>query len=600
MTGTQDTATGRRALPENGRLTGRILISDHEIFNAAGAARGAARIGLADPNHERRHVNPSESPESAGRQEHPEPPEPAAGAPGGHDPGPDPVAELRRLRSRVLAAGGAEKQQKIRAEGRLTARERVLALCDPGSFQERGVFVTHRCIDFGMERRKVPGDGVVSGCGRVAGRPVYVFAQDFTVFGGTLSESNARKICDIMDLALENGAPVVGLNDSGGARIQEGVQSLGGYADIFLRNTLASGVVPQISAVLGPCAGGAVYSPAITDFILMVEETSHMFVTGPNVIKAVTNETVTFEDLGGAMTHNQRSGVAHFATKDDLDCIATTRRLLSYLPQNNDEDPPYVPSDDPADRMDEELNTLVPREPDRPYDMRALIQRVVDRDSLLEVQEHYARNIIVGFARLGGRVVGVVANQPKVLAGVLDIASSQKAARFVRFCDCFNIPLVTFEDVPGFLPGTAQEWGGIIKHGAKLLFAYCEATVPKLTVVVRKAYGGAYDVMSSKHIRGDWNVAWPGAQLAVMGADGAVGIVFRGQIEKAADPAARKKELVDEYNRTFANPYVAASLGYLDDVIEPKETRPRLIAALAMLDNKRQTLPRKKHGNIPL
>jgi propionyl-CoA carboxylase beta chain len=500
----------------------------------------------------------------------------------------------------VLAGGGAAKQEKIRAEGRLTARERILALCDPGSFQERGVFVTHRCTDFGMEKRKVVGDGVVCGEGRVAGRPIYVFAQDFTVFGGTLSESNARKICDVMDRALENGAPVVGLNDSGGARIQEGVQSLGGYAEIFLRNTLASGVVPQISAVMGPCAGGAVYSPAITDFILMVEDTSHMFVTGPNVIKAVTNESVTFEELGGAMTHNLKSGVAHFATRDDLDCLRTIRRLLSYLPQNNEEDPPYAPSSDPADRMDEELDHLVPPEPDRPYDMRELVRRVVDRESFLEVQEHYARNILIGLARLGGRVVGVVANQPRYLAGVLDIASSLKAARFVRFCDCFNIPLVTFEDVPGFLPGTAQEWGGIIKHGAKLLYAYCEATVPKLTVVVRKAYGGAYDVMSSKHIRSDWNVAWPGAQLAVMGADGAVGIVFKNEIAGAADPKARQRELVEEYNRTFANPYVAASLGYLDDVIAPKETRPRLIAALSFLDNKRQSLPPKKHGNIPL
>ncbi len=531
------------------------------------------------------------------------PPSPTGEAsrePSAEAPAADSVAELHRRRQQVLLAGGAEKQARIRAEGRLTARERILALCDPGTFQERGVFVTHRCADFGMERRKVIGDGVIAGAGRVAGRTVFVFAQDFTVFGGTLSESNARKICDVMDLALENGAPVIGLNDSGGARIQEGVQSLGGYAEIFYRNTLASGVVPQVSAVMGPCAGGAVYSPAITDFIVMVEETSHMFVTGPNVIKAVTNEEVSFEDLGGAMTHNVRSGVAHFATRDELDCIRTIRKLLSYLPQNNQEEPPYVPTADPVERMDEELNSLVPSEPDRPYDMRALLQRVVDRDSFLEVQEHYARNVLVGFARLGGRAVGIVANQPRFLAGVLDIASSLKAARFVRFCDCFNLPLVTFEDVPGFLPGTAQEWGGIIKHGAKLLFAYCEATVPKLTVVVRKAYGGAYDVMSSKHIRGDWNVAWPGAQLAVMGAEGAVGIVFKNEIASAPDPAARQKELVDEYNRTFANPYVAASVGYLDDVIEPKETRPRLIHALALLENKRQHLPAKKHGNIPL
>jgi acetyl-CoA carboxylase carboxyltransferase component len=392
----------------------------------------------------------------------------------------------------------------------------------------------------------------------------------------------------------------VGLNDSGGARIQEGVQSLGGYADIFLRNTLASGVVPQISAILGPCAGGAVYSPAITDFIVMVEDTSNMFVTGPNVIKAVTNETVTSEELGGAMTHNSRSGVAHFATRDDQDCLRTVRKLLSYLPQNNQEDPPYQSSSDPADRMDEELNRIVPPMPDQPYDMRAVIKLVVDRDSFFEVQEHYARNILVGFARLAGRVIGVVANQPKFLAGVLDISSSLKAARFVRFCDCFNIPLVTLEDVPGFLPGTAQEWGGIIKHGAKLLYAYCEATVPKLTVVVRKAYGGAYDVMSSKHIRGDYNIAWPGAQLAVMGAEGAVRIIHRGELARAPDLDKRRRELVAEYNQTFANPYIAASLGYLDDVIEPRETRPRLIAALRMLDNKRQENPRKKHGNIPL
>jgi propionyl-CoA carboxylase beta chain len=522
-----------------------------------------------------------------------------AGKPSADSPA-DPIEELHRLRQDATLGGGAEKQERIRAEGRLTARERVLALCDPGTFVERGVFVTHRCADFGMEKRKVIGDGVVAGHGTVGGRLVYVFAQDFTVFGGTLSESNARKICDIMDRALENGAPVIGLNDSGGARIQEGVQSLGGYADIFLRNTLASGVVPQISAVLGPCAGGAVYSPAITDFIVMVEGTGNMYVTGPNVIKAVTNETVTNEELGGAMAHNSKSGVAHFVAHDDQDCLRLIRRLLSYLPQNNEEDSPYVTASDPPDREEVELNRIIPPEPDRPYDMRRVIELVVDRDSFLEVQEHYARNILIGFARLAGRAVGVVANQPKYLAGVLDIASSIKGARFVRFCDCFNIPLVTFEDVPGFLPGTAQEWGGIIKHGAKLLYAYCEATVPKLTVITRKAYGGAYDVMSSKHIRGDYNVAWPGAQLAVMGAEGAVNIVFRGELTKAADPDARRKELVDDYNRTFANPYVAASLGYLDDVFEPKETRPRLVAALRMLENKRQTNPRKKHGNIPL
>lgn len=508
--------------------------------------------------------------------------------------------ELGGLRARVEEGGGRDKLDKIRASGRLTARERVLTLLDPGSFQERGTFVTHRCTDFGMTERKTLGDGVIAGSGTIGGRPVYVFAQDFTVFGGTLSEANARKICDIMDQAMQNGCPVIGLNDSGGARIQEGVQSLGGYADIFLRNTLASGVVPQISAILGPCAGGAVYSPAITDFTIMVKGTSHMFVTGPSVIKQVTNEEVTFEELGGAMTHNSRSGVAHLATEDDLDCLETIKKLLGYLPQNNMEDPPTLPSDDPTDRQDAGLDTLIPENANQPYDIKEVIQRVVDEGSFFEIHEHFAPNLVVGFARLGGRAVGIVANQPKVLAGVLDIQSSIKGARFVRTCDCFNVPLVTFEDVPGFLPGTDQEWGGVITHGAKLLFAYCEATVPKLTVITRKAYGGAYDVMSSKHIRGDYNVAWPGAEIAVMGAEGAVAIVNRKEIAEAADPRARTKELADEYNATFANPYVAASLGFLDDVILPRETRPRLIAALRMLENKRQELPPKKHGNIPL
>ncbi len=510
------------------------------------------------------------------------------------------LTDLRERKRLLLDGGGREKIEKIHAQGRLSVRERITALCDPGSFTELGVFVTHRCTDFGMEERKVTGDGVVCGAGRVEGRQVYVFAQDFTVFGGTLSESNARKICDVMDLALRTGAPVIGLNDSGGARIQEGVASLGGYAEIFYRNTLASGVVPQISAIFGPCAGGAVYSPAITDFILMVKGTSHMFVTGPNVIKAVTNEEVSFEELGGALTHNSRSGVAHFATEDDLDCIATLRQLLSYLPQNNAEDPPAVVSADDPERRDPELATIVPAEPNQPYDIKAVVTRVMDQGSFLEVHAHFAKNLVVGFARLDGRSIGVVANQPNAMAGVLDINSSIKGARFVRFCDAFNIPLVTFEDVPGFLPGTAQEWGGIIRNGAKLLYAYCEATVPKLTVVTRKAYGGAYDVMSSKHIRGDYNVAWPSAELAVMGADGAVQIIFRRQIEAAADPAAEQKRRVAEYNETFAHPYVAASLGYLDDVIDPTETRPRLIAALRMLENKRQTRPPKKHGNIPL
>jgi propionyl-CoA carboxylase beta chain len=460
--------------------------------------------------------------------------------------------------------------------------------------------VEHRTTDFGMAERRIPGDGVVSGYGTIDGRPVFVFAQDFTVFGGTLSEENAKKITNVMDLAMENGAPIIGLNDSGGARIQEGVQSLGGYAEIFLRNTLASGVIPQISAVMGPCAGGAVYSPAITDFTFMVKGTSHMFVTGPNVIKTVTNEDVSFEDLGGAMTHNTKSGVAHFAVEDDEACIVAIRRLLSFLPQNNVDDPPIRATQDLPDRMDARLADIVPAEPNKPYDIKEIVRLVVDEGDFFEVHEHFAPNIVVGFARLDGRPVGVVGNQPAALAGVLDIKSSTKAARFVRFCDAFNIPLVTFEDVPGFLPGTEQEWGGIIRHGAKLLYAYCEATVPKLTVVVRKAYGGAYDVMSSKHIRGDYNVAWPGAELAVMGADGAVSIIYRKEIDSAKDAAKARAKLVDEYNEKFANPYVAAGLGYLDDVIEPQETRPRLIRALRMLAHKRQSLPPKKHGNIPL
>jgi propionyl-CoA carboxylase beta chain len=451
-----------------------------------------------------------------------------------------------------------------------------------------------------MDQRRVVGDGVAAGWGAVDGRLVYCFAQDFTVCGGTMSEANARKICSIMDLAMDNGAPVIGLNDSGGARIQEGVLSLGAYADVFLRNTLASGVVPQISAILGPCAGGAVYSPAITDFTIMVEGTSHMFVTGPEVIKAVTSEEVTFEELGGAMTHNSRSGVAHFAARDDADCIRHVKRLLSFLPSNCVEEPPRRACTDPVDRRDPELDTLVPDAPDKPYDMKDVIRRVVDDGDFFEVHEHFAGNLVVGFARLNGRPVGIVGNQPKVLAGVLDIDSSVKGARFVRCCDAFNVPLLTFEDVPGFLPGTQQEWGGIIRHGAKLLYAYCEATVPKLTVVVRKAYGGAYDVMSSKHIRGDYNVAWPSAEMAVMGAEGAVNILYRDELAQAQDPAQRRRRLVDEYNEKFASPWIAAELGYLDDVIEPNETRPRLIAALEMLRNKRQSLPYKKHGNPPL
>ena len=512
----------------------------------------------------------------------------------------NPIEELRRRRQEVLLGGGKERIEKLHAEGRLTARERIDLLLDPGSFQETGVFVEHRLSDFGMAGRKIPGDGVVSGYGTVDGRLVYVFAQDFTVFGGTLSEPNAKKICNVMDQAMENGAPVIGLNDSGGARIQEGVQSLGGYAEIFLRNTLASGVIPQISAILGPCAGGAVYSPAITDFVLMVKGTSHMFVTGPNVIKEVTKEDVSFEDLGGAMTHNTKSGVAHFAVEDDEACLAAIRRLLSFIPSNNVDDPPRVTPTDSPDRMEARLNAIVPAESNKAYDMKEIVRLVVDDGDFFEVHEHYAPNLIVGFSRLDGRPVGVVGNQPAALAGVLDIKSSTKGARFVRFCDAFNIPLVTFEDVPGFLPGTEQEWGGIIRHGAKLLYAYCEATVPKLTVIVRKAYGGAYDVMSSKHIRGDYNVAWPQAELAVMGAEGAVNIIYRREIEQAKNAASTRAKYVAEYNEKFANPYVAAALGYLDDVIEPQETRPRLIRALSALRNKRQSLPPKKHGSIPL
>ena len=510
------------------------------------------------------------------------------------------LAELRRRRAQALAGGGPERAAKIHARGGLTARERLELLLDPGSFVEVGAHVTHRSTEFGMAERRITGDGVVAGWGAVDGRLVYVFAQDFTVFGGTMSEANGRKICAIMDLALENGAPVVGLNDSGGARIQEGVASLGAYAEVFLRNTLASGVVPQISAVMGPCAGGAVYSPAITDFTVMVEGTSHMFVTGPEVVKAVTSEEVSFEELGGALTHSTRSGVAHFAARDDADALRHVRRLLSFLPANCAEEPPRAASTDPVERRDAALDTIVPDAPDKPYDMKDVVRRVVDDGDFFEVHEQFAPNLVVGFARLNGRPVGIVGNQPSVLAGVLDIDSSVKGARFVRCCDAFNIPLVTFEDVPGFLPGTRQEWGGIIRHGAKLLYAYCEATGPKLTVVVRKAYGGAYDVMSSKHIRGDYNVAWPSAEMAVMGAEGAVNILYRERIAKAADPAAERRRLVDEYNDRFASPWAAAELGFLDDVIEPRETRPRLIAALEMLRNKRQELPRKKHGNPPL
>jgi propionyl-CoA carboxylase beta chain len=511
-----------------------------------------------------------------------------------------PLDTLEALERRAELGGGAERIARQHAAGKLTARERMDLLFDPGTFVEIDKLVTHRCRDFGMDRQLVPGDGVVAGHGRIDGRLVYAFAQDFTVFGGSLSETNAAKIVKIMDLAMKMGAPIVGLNDSGGARIQEGVLSLGGYADIFLRNTLASGVVPQISAIMGPCAGGAVYSPAITDFTIMVQDTSYMFVTGPDVIRTVTHEEVTKEELGGAMTHNTKSGVAHFAVANDRECLALIRELLSYLPSNNLDDPPRAATGDPADREDPALDSIVPLNPNQPYDMRDLIHLVVDDGVWLEVQEHYARNLLVGFARLGGRPVGIVANQPAHLAGVLDIDASVKGARFVRFCDAFNIPLVTFEDVPGFLPGTRQEWGGIIRHGAKLLYAFAEATVPKVTVITRKAYGGAYCVMASKHIRTDVNLAWPTAEIAVMGPEGAVNVLYRREIEAAADPEAFRAEKVAEFRDKFANPYVAASRGFIDEVIRPRQTRAKLIAALAGLETKRDRNPPKKHGNIPL
>ena len=510
------------------------------------------------------------------------------------------IQQLRELKEQAKLGGGPERIERQHRRGKLTARERLDLLLDENSFHELDMFVTHRCTDFEMEKKRILGDGVVTGYGTIDGRLVFVFSQDFTVFGGSLGLAHAEKICKIMDLAVKNGAPVIGLNDSGGARIQEGVVSLGGYADIFLRNVLASGVIPQFSAVMGPCAGGAVYSPAMTDFILMVKSTSYMFVTGPDVVRTVTHEEVTFEELGGAMVHNTTSGVAHFAADSEEECLYLIRRLLSYIPQNNLEDPPYVePTDDPL-RMDEALDTIVPDSPTKPYNIKEVIRRVVDDGEFLEVQEHYAQNIVVGFGRLNGRSVGIVAQQPAVLAGCLDINSSNKAARFVRFCDCFNIPLITFEDVPGFLPGVAQEHGGIIRHGAKLLYAYCEVTVPKITVVTRKAYGGAYDVMNSKHVRGDINYAWPTAEVAVMGPEGAVNIIFRKELAEAEDPDAARARLVQEYREKFANPYVAASWGYIDDVIEPRETRPRLISALEMLQNKRDSNPPKKHGNIPL
>jgi propionyl-CoA carboxylase beta chain len=521
------------------------------------------------------------------------------------------LAELKRRDSAAEEGGGKERRERQHKDGKMSARERVEFLLDEGTFEETDKLVTHHCTDFGMEEQKVFGDGFVTGYGRIEGRLVFVFAQDFTVFGGSLSEANAGKICKIMDVAMKVGAPVIGLNDSGGARIQEGVMSLAGYADIVLRNTLASGVIPQISAIMGPCAGGAVYSPAITDFIAMVDKTSYMFVTGPDVIKTVTHEEVTKDELGGAHTHNETSGVAHFQVHDDAECLSLIRELLSFIPSNNADEPPRRESSDPADRADAALDTTVPSESNQPYDIKDVITKVVDEGYFFEVHEHYAKNIVVGFARMNGRSVGIVANQPAFLAGVLDINASVKGARFVRFCDAFNIPLITFEDVPGFLPGTQQEYGGIIRHGAKLLYAFAEATVPKITVITRKAYGGAYCVMSSKHIRTDVNYAWPTAEIAVMGPEGAVNIVYKRELDKAAKSAksdsekekiiaALRKEKTDEFRDRFANPYIAAEKGYVDAVIRPRETRKKLIDALEMLDTKRDKNPPKKHGNIPL
>jgi propionyl-CoA carboxylase beta chain len=510
------------------------------------------------------------------------------------------VAELTKRNQLAEDGGGAKRRERQHKEGKMSARERIEFLLDEGTFEETDKLVTHRSNDFGMAEQKIYGDGFVTGYGRIEGRLVYVFAQDFTVFGGSLSEANAGKIVKVMDLAAKMGAPVIGLNDSGGARIQEGVMSLAGYADIFLRNTLYSGVVPQISAIMGPCAGGAVYSPAITDFVLMVDQTSYMFITGPDVIKTVTHEEVTKDQLGGATTHNETSGVAHFLAHDDAECLSMVRELLSFVPSNNLDDPPRKACSDPIDRADAALDKIIPDQSNQPYDIKDVIHAVVDDAYFFEVQEHYAKNIVVGFARFDGRSVGIVANQPAVLAGTLDINASVKGARFVRFCDCFNIPLVTFEDVPGFLPGTAQEYGGIIKHGAKLLYAYAEATVPKVTVITRKAYGGAYCVMASKHIRTDVNYAWPMAEIAVMGPEGAVDIVYKRELDAAADRQKVRGEKIDEFRDRFANPYVAAERGYVDAVIQPRETRKKLIQALAMLETKRDKNPPKKHGNIPL
>ncbi len=510
------------------------------------------------------------------------------------------IEKLNELKMQSRLGGGQARIDAQHKKGRLTARERLDLLLDKGSFREVDPFVVHRSHDFGLEKQKFMSDSVVTGWGTIERRLVYVFSQDFTVFGGSLGEVHAEKICKIMDMAMKNGAPLIGLNDSGGARIQEGVVSLAGYADIFLRNTMASGLIPQISAIMGPCAGGAVYSPALTDFIFMTRNTSYMFVTGPDVVKAVMHEAVTQEELGGAAVHAEKSGVCHVAADSEADTLYLIRKLLGYLPQNNMEDAPFLPTADDPLRMEEALNDIIPEDPNKPYDIKDIIRLIVDEGVFFEIHENFAKNIVVGFARLGGHSIGVVANQPAVLAGVLDIDASEKAARFVRFCDAFNIPILTFEDVPGFLPGTYQEHNGIIRAGAKLLYAYCEATVPKLTVITRKAYGGAYCVMSSKHIRGDINFAWPTAEIAVMGPEGAVSIVFRKELEAAKDPVKKKMELIAEYKEKFANPYVAAQRGYIDDVIEPKETRPRLINALEMLSNKRDSNPPKKHGNIPL
>lgn len=506
---------------------------------------------------------------------------------------------LEKKNAEALLGGGEKRIEAQHKKGKLTARERVALLLDEGSFEEIGKFVMHRCKDFGLDKEYYLGDGVITGYGTVSGRLVYVFAQDFTVFGGALSETHAEKICKIMDLAMKNGAPLIGLNDSGGARIQEGVTSLAGYADIFYKNTLASGVIPQISAIMGPCAGGAVYSPAITDFILMVENTSYMFVTGPNVVKTVTHEVVTSEELGGASTHSTKSGVTHFSCANEVTCINDIKKLLSYIPQNCEDQAPFL-AYEPSNEIRESLDTIIPENPNQPYDVKEIIDTITDADSFFEVHKNYAENIVVGFARLGGRSIGIVANQPAVMAGVLDIQASQKAARFVRFCDCFNVPLLVLEDVPGFMPGTNQEWGGIITHGAKLLYAFCEATVPRITVITRKAYGGAYDVMNSKHIGADMNYAWTSAEIAVMGAKGASEIIFKREIASAENPVEKLQEKVDEYTEKFANPYRAAHRGYIDEVIMPSETRQKLIRAFKMLENKVVNLPRKKHGNIPL